>query len=73
MLAVLFASAVCCFRVWIKERGRWESVVFFVDFGNTETVPNESIFELPDEFWQVRPAAVPFKILGQWSFIVCLL
>lgn len=50
-------------RVWIKERGRWESVVFFVDFGNTETVPNESIFELPDEFWQVRPAAVPFKIL----------
>lgn len=73
MLAVLFASAGYCFRVWIKERGKSESVAFFADFGNTETVPNESIFQLPDEFWEVRPAAVPFKIVGQWSFIVCLL
>lgn len=66
----VFSCFVVLFsRVWIKQRGETTSTVFFIDFGNFETVSNDNIYELPEEFWKVRPTALPFRVLG--LFGVC--
>lgn len=53
------------FRVWVYARSGKNAKVFFLDWGNSAAVPVSSLRGLPEEFWKIKPFAVPFFLAGK--------
>lgn len=39
--------------------------VFFVDYGNFEWISWEQFTDIAEEFWDLAPQALPFKLSGE--------
>ena len=59
-------------RVWIKSWSAQTAVVFFIDYGNTETIPRNDVYDLPDRFWSTPPCAIPFKLSQHFDVVSCV-
>jgi hypothetical protein len=51
-------------RVWIMSMTEATSQVFYIDYGNVETVSTSHLFVAPERCWDVRPVATPFYFTG---------
>jgi len=50
------------FRVWVASVIGSSAEVKFVDFGNTEVKQFKELRQLPCDFWQWKPQAMPFRV-----------
>lgn len=56
---------LCCSGFVMKELSSGEADIFFVDFGNVERCHPSCLRSSPDDLWQNRPIALPFKVHGR--------
>lgn len=57
---------VCCDRAWVIGGGGPMADVFYVDYGNSATIPWSSTAKLSDpRMWDLIPMAVPVILTGE--------
>ena len=61
----LFIRAWCTFSK-IKN-GVEECEVFYIDYGNTATVPRDQLYVTNNDVWTVAMVAKPFKFTGEYA------
>jgi len=45
--------------VWVRNATSKTALVRYIDYGNEDNVPLQSLRQLPDTCWEHRPLAVP--------------
>ena len=40
--------------------------MYLIDYGSEEMVPLDCMAVLPEDYWEMAPQAVPFRVIGEY-------
>jgi len=56
---IYYAVYVWYGRVWVRDISGGMASVRYIDYGNEDSVPRQMLRQLPDNYWNRRPVAMP--------------